>query len=125
MTISWQRVTVGLYPESRYTSGEQWALFHFGVLENHDFVQDKEVGLPSKKTPETERGAERLMEAIELYQSYQEDLKSSLAESRKSKKHIPPPPLPLLMTAFGKEIETAEEFMAQASWEIQSCPFLN
>jgi len=36
--------------------------------------QGKEVGLPSKKTADTERAAERLMEAIEVYQGYLEEL---------------------------------------------------
>ncbi len=37
-------------------------------------LQGKEVGLPSKKTADTERAAERLMEAIEVYQGYLEEL---------------------------------------------------
>merc|ERR1711881_639235 len=32
--------------------------------------QGKEAGLPSRKTAETEKGAERLMEAIEVYEGY-------------------------------------------------------
>jgi hypothetical protein len=63
------------------------------------------------------------MEAVELYQNYLEELKSCKAESRELKKHIPPPPLPLLMTAYGKEVETAEEFMAQVSYNTKVLEF--
>jgi len=52
------------------------------------------------------------MESIELYLSYQEDLKSFRADCQSTKRTLQPPPLPLLMTAFGRDVETAEEFMA-------------
>ena len=50
--------------------------------------------MASKKTAETERGAERLMEAIEVYQAYLEELSVHRVECKRSGKDVPTPPLP-------------------------------
>ena len=73
--------------------------------------QDKEAALPSKKTADTEKGAERLMEAIELYKNYQQDKTSSTEKEE--------PPLPALMMAY-PNIENAEDFMAEIISRIRS-----
>lgn len=73
--------------------------------------QDKEAALPSKKTADTEKGAERLMEAMELYQNYQEEKRSSTEKEET--------PLPALMMAY-PDVENAEDFMAQIISRIKS-----
>ena len=46
--------------------------------------QDREAGLPSKKSAETERSAERLMEAINTYRQYQEECNEAKAQGSTS-----------------------------------------
>ena len=47
----------------------------------HANDQDREAGLPSKKTAQSEKSAERLMEAIQTYKQY----KTEVAEAQKGK----------------------------------------
>lgn len=74
--------------------------------------QGKEAGLPSRKTAETEKGAERLMEGIEVYEGYLHE-KDDLVTSKE------PQPLPVLMTAY-PGVETAEDYMAEIIGRIKS-----
>ena len=73
--------------------------------------QDKEAGMPSKKTAETEKGAERLMEAIEVYYNYKEE-KTNCSEKDQ-------PPLPMLMSAY-PDVENEDDFMAEIVGRIKS-----
>ena len=73
--------------------------------------QDKEAGLPSRKTVETERGAERLMEAMEVYESYQKEKGHYRSKD--------PTPLPLLMTIY-PDVENGEDFIAETIGRIKS-----
>jgi len=57
----------------------------------HANDQDREAGLPSKKTALSEKSAERLMEAIQTYRQYRMELADSQKESTVA------PALPLLM----------------------------
>lgn len=81
--------------------------------------QGKEAGLATKRTAESERSAERLMEALEVYKGYREDYKTREAECRKSKKTFVAPPLPLLMTVY-PDVANAEEYMAAALGRVKS-----
>ena len=73
--------------------------------------QDKEAGMPSKKTAETEKGAERLMEAIEVYNNYKEEKRSCSEKDQ--------PTLPLLMSAY-PDVENEDDFMAEIVSRIKS-----
>merc|ERR1712223_1992775 len=73
--------------------------------------QDKEAGLPSKKTAETEKGAERLMEAIEVYYTYKEEKSSSSEKDQ--------PALPLLMSAY-PNVDNEDDFIAEIIGRIKS-----
>lgn len=73
--------------------------------------QDKEAGLPSKKTAETEKGAERLMEAIEVYYTYKEEKSSSSEKDQ--------PALPLLMSAY-PDVDNEDDFIAEIVGRIKS-----
>ena len=61
---------------------------------------DTEAGLPTKKTAQTERSAERLMEAIMTYKNYQMEMSESDSK----------PTLPMLMLMY-PDVSTAEDFM--------------
>ena len=61
---------------------------------------DTEAGLPTKKTAQTERSAERLMEAIMTYKNYQTEMNESDSK----------PTLPMLMLMY-PDVSTAEDFM--------------
>ena len=73
--------------------------------------QDGEAALPTKKTVESEKGAERLMEAIEMYRKYNSDLAEHKAECEASGQHTAPPSLPLLMVAY--QCKSADEYMTK------------
>ncbi len=73
--------------------------------------QDREAGLPSKKTAESEKSAERLMEAIQTYKEY----KAECAQSPAGK----PPSLPLLMMMY-PDVSSAEDFMTASLTKIKS-----
>ena len=81
--------------------------------------QSTEAGLPTKKTAETERAAERLMEAIEVYQIYMDELKPVIAQRKSSGKNIPDPPLPPLMTIY-PNVDTPYDHMAEVIGRIKS-----
>ena len=61
---------------------------------------DTEAGLPTKKTAQSERSAERLMEAILTYKNYQIEISESVQK----------PVLPMLMLMY-PDVSTAEDFM--------------
>ena len=61
---------------------------------------DTEAGLPTKKTAQTERSAERLMEAIMTYKNYQMEMSESDSK----------PTLPMLMLMY-PDVSTAEDYM--------------
>lgn len=71
--------------------------------------QDREAGIPSKKTAESEKSAERLMEAIQVYKEYREE--AAEANSR--------PPLPLMMMIY-PDVTTSEEYMITSLTRIKS-----
>ena len=75
--------------------------------------QDREAGLPSKKTAESEKSAEKLMEAIQTFNEYQEEAKMAQSESR------PKPTLPLLMMMY-PDVSSAEDFMTMSLTKIKS-----
>ena len=75
----------------------------------HANDQDREAGLPSKKTAESERSAEKLMEAIQTYRDYKEEAAS--ADSL--------PALPLIMMMY-PDVTSAEDFMMMALTKIKS-----
>ena len=60
----------------------------------HANDQDREAGLPSKKTAGTERSAERLMEAIQTYKEYQNELDEAKMNNQEA------PSLPLIMSMY-------------------------
>jgi len=72
--------------------------------------QDKEAGLPSKRTADSEKGAERLMEAIELYQEHDQNKKNSENDQ---------PTVPTLMQVY-PDVETAEDYMTEVIGRIKS-----
>ena len=73
--------------------------------------QDKEAGLPSKRTADSEKGAERLMEAIELYQEHEQNKKNSSENDQ--------PTVPTLMQVY-PDVETAEDYMTEVIGRIKS-----
>lgn len=75
----------------------------------HANDQDREAGIPSRKTAESEKSAERLMEAIQVYREYREEM--SDGKDR--------PPLPLMMTIY-PDVTTAEEYMITSLTKIKS-----
>ena len=79
----------------------------------HANDQDREAGLPSKKTSETERSAEKLMEAINVYKEYQKEV----SDAKASRQEIPG--LPLIMSMY-PDVSTAEDFMHQSLSRIKS-----
>merc|ERR1712142_691675 len=82
--------------------------------------QGTEVGLPSKKTAETERAAERLMEAIQVYQEYMVELRDVAAERKATgNKDLADPQLPVLMTIF-PNVDNPYDHMAQVLSRIRS-----
>lgn len=70
-----------------------------------------ESGMPAKKTVESEKSAERLMEAIQLYRSYTAELAENEEESKAVGKRIPAPPMPPLMVAY--QSRSPEDYMAR------------
>ncbi|KAK2138293.1 hypothetical protein NP493_8129g00002 [Ridgeia piscesae] len=62
---------------------------------------DKETGIAGKKTVETVRAAERIMEAIELYKEESAKLAQHQADCRASGKQLPPPPIHPMLQAHG------------------------
>ena len=64
--------------------------------------------MPTKKTAESEKGAERLMEAIDLYVTYYKE-----AEETKQR-----PPLPPLMLAY--QATDPEDYMAKMVSMVKS-----
>jgi U3 small nucleolar RNA-associated protein 12 len=61
------------------------------------------------------------MEAIEVYQAYSEELSIHKVECKRAGKELAPPPLPILMTIFGRDVvETAEDYMAEVIGHIKS-----
>jgi U3 small nucleolar RNA-associated protein 12 len=74
-------------------------------------ADDKEAALPAKKTVESEKGAERLMEAIELYESYKAEVAEAAEETVATGRLVPAPPLPPLMMAYRAKIP--EDYMAK------------
>ena len=83
-----------------------------------NFFQDKEAGLPTKKTAESERGAERLMEAMILYRTYQSELRDHAEDCKSQGKTFPPPPMPPLMMAY--QSKTPEDYMVKMIELIKS-----
>ena len=80
--------------------------------------QDKEAGLPAKKTVESEKAAERLMEAIELYRTYASELAETEAESKATGRSLSLPQMPPLMMAY--QVRTPEEYMAKMIEMVKS-----
>jgi hypothetical protein len=61
------------------------------------------------------------MEALEVYQAYMEELAAHRSEVKRLGKVSAPPPLPVLMTIFGRDVvETAEDYMAEVIGRIKS-----
>ena len=61
------------------------------------------------------------MEAIEVYQAYKEELAAHRSEVKRTGKESVPPPLPVLMTVFGRDVvENAEDYMAEVIGRIKS-----
>merc|ERR1719273_1701823 len=79
----------------------------------HANDQDREAGLPSKKTALSEKSAERLMEAIQTFKQY----KTEVAEAKKES--TPTPSLPLIMMMY-PGVTTAEDFMTLSLTKIKS-----
>ncbi|KAJ8314591.1 hypothetical protein KUTeg_006741 [Tegillarca granosa] len=77
-----------------------------------------EVGLAGKKTIETVKGAERIMEAIELYKEETEKLKYYELECKKLKKQLPAPALHPMMIAYG--VTTPSKYMLMMLKKIRS-----
>ncbi len=73
--------------------------------------------MPTKKTVESEKSAERLMEAIELYRSYTTELEDHRAECAATRREVPAPPLPPLMAAY--QVASPEEYMAKMIESVQ------
>ncbi|XP_040582090.1 WD repeat-containing protein 3 [Lepeophtheirus salmonis] len=71
---------------------------------------NEETSLPTKRTADSEMSAEKLMEAMNLFESYYEEKKQSSTE----------PELPSLMTLMYPGISTAEEFMLTTLSKIKS-----
>lgn len=92
------------------------------LVEIRQFVlplQNKETGLASRKSAETEKGAERLMEAIELYKAYMEEVADVQREAKESGRKLPPPQLPVLMTVY-PNVDTCDGFMAEVIGRVKS-----
>ena len=79
----------------------------------HANDQDREAGLPSKKTAGTERSAERLMEAIQTYKEYQNEVNEAKMNNQEA------PSLPLIMSMY-PDIASAEDFMFRSLARIKS-----
>ena len=79
----------------------------------HANDQDREAGLPSKKTAGTERSAERLMEAIQTYREFKDEAKNAKLN------HQDVPPLPIIMSMY-PDVCSAEDFMLQSIIRIKS-----
>lgn len=80
--------------------------------------EDKEADLPGKKTAETEKGAERLMEAIQVYRDYTEEVKEAENEAKALNKELIIPAMPPLMMAY--QCQTPEHYMAKMIGLIKS-----
>ncbi|TRY63046.1 hypothetical protein TCAL_10987 [Tigriopus californicus] len=80
--------------------------------------EEKEADLPGKKTAETEKGAERLMEAIQVYRDYTEEVKEAESEAKALKKEPIIPVMPPLMLAY--QCQTPEHYMAKMIGLIKS-----
>jgi U3 small nucleolar RNA-associated protein 12 len=85
----------------------------------HANDKDKEAGLPSMKTAESERSAERLMEAIQSYKQHREEVVASKTEALASGKVFQSPALPIIMSMY-PDVSTAEEFMTISLTKIKS-----
>ncbi|KAK3097407.1 hypothetical protein FSP39_009376 [Pinctada imbricata] len=79
---------------------------------------NKEVTLAGKKTVETVKGAERIMEAIELYKEETAKLDQHEAECKRKGKQLPPPTPHPMMLAY--RVETPARYMLMVIKKIKS-----
>ncbi|XP_060076229.1 WD repeat-containing protein 3-like [Ylistrum balloti] len=77
-----------------------------------------EVAMAGRKTVETVKGAERLMEALELYKEETEKLQQHLAECKRAGKQLPMPPLHPMLMAFS--VDTPLKYMLEVLKKIRS-----
>ena len=81
-------------------------------------AEGKEAGMPARKTVESERGAERLMEAVELFEKCKEEERDAEEEAAATGRPFQPPQLPALMLAY--RAKTPEEYVAKVVESIKS-----
>jgi len=74
--------------------------------------QDKEAGLAGKKTAESEKGAERLMEALQLYHDHRREIKECEEAGETA------PQLPPLMLAY--RAYTPDDYMVKMAESVKS-----
>ncbi|XP_064627988.1 WD repeat-containing protein 3-like [Lineus longissimus] len=77
-----------------------------------------EVGIAGKKTVETVKAAERIMEALELYKEEEAKLEQHEAECKAKGKELPPPPLHMMLVAF--RASTPKEYVMNVLKRVKS-----
>lgn len=77
-----------------------------------------EVAMAGRKTVETVKGAERLMEALELYKEETEKLQQHTAECKRAGKQLPAPALHPMLMAFS--VDTPLKYMLEVLKKIKS-----
>ncbi|KAF5296186.1 hypothetical protein FQA39_LY12640 [Lamprigera yunnana] len=76
------------------------------------------LNLPSKKTIGSEKGAENILECLEICEKYQEQLEEQAALQVNSTQPIPPPHLHPLMQAY--DVTTAQDFLFETINRIRA-----
>ncbi|XP_023931815.1 WD repeat-containing protein 3-like [Lingula anatina] len=79
---------------------------------------DSEVGMAGKKTVETVKSAEKLMEAVEVYREETAKYKDHEAECKRTGKELPPPQLHPLFQAYG--VSTPAKYVLEIIRRIKS-----
>ena len=124
----WEKTQEPLVLEDeRETEREKEDEEQLAIDDNHHLKgnQDREVDLATKKTAVTERAAERLMEAIQVYKQYKEECQTAEAECSATGKPYVSPALPVIMSVY-PEVGCAEDYMAMTlasvkSSEVEEC----